>query len=55
MLPYDLNILHECVTNHEIKTLVLAFRNSEAFDQGVLNDLLSLIRFANPSLRSIDN
>lgn len=53
MLPYDLNILYEYVTNREIKTLVLAFRDSEAFDQGVLNDLLSLIRLESPPPRSI--
>lgn len=44
MLLYDLNVLHEYVEKHETKSLVLAFRDSEAFDFGVLNDLLSLLR-----------
>jgi hypothetical protein len=46
MLPYDLTVLHDYVRSHRVKTLVLAFRDSEAFDQGVLNDLVSLMRFA---------
>ncbi|CRG92193.1 Origin recognition complex subunit 3 [Talaromyces islandicus] len=43
MLPYDLNVLHEYVEKHGTKSLVLAFRDSEAFDFGVLNDLISLL------------
>ncbi|KAH8701139.1 putative origin recognition complex subunit 3 [Talaromyces proteolyticus] len=43
MLPYDLNLLHEYVDKHKLRSLVLAFRDSEAFDSGVLNDLLSLL------------
>ncbi|KKA20761.1 Uncharacterized protein T310_5211 [Rasamsonia emersonii CBS 393.64] len=43
LLPYDLNLLQEYVKHRGVKKLVLAFRDSEAFDQGVLNDLLSLI------------
>jgi origin recognition complex subunit 3 len=44
MLPYDLNILHEYVEKQGTKSLILAFRDSEAFDFGVLNDLISLLR-----------
>ncbi|OKL56863.1 hypothetical protein UA08_07830 [Talaromyces atroroseus] len=43
MLPYDLNVLHDYVKGQGAKPLVLAFRDSEAFDFGVLNDLLSLL------------
>lgn len=45
MLPYDLNVLHEYVEKHGTKSLILAFRDSEAFDFGVLNDLISLLRY----------
>jgi origin recognition complex subunit 3 len=45
MLPYDLNVLHDYVKGQGAKPLVLAFRDSEAFDFGVLNDLLSLLRY----------
>lgn len=44
MLPYDLNVLYQYVLSQGSKSLVLAFRDSEAFDCGVLNDLLSLLR-----------
>lgn len=44
MLPYDLNVLHDYVQSQGSQHLVLAFRDSEAFDFGVLNDLLSLLR-----------
>ncbi|GAM38774.1 hypothetical protein TCE0_033r09783 [Talaromyces pinophilus] len=43
MLPYDLNVLYQYVLSQGSKSLVLAFRDSEAFDFGVLNDLLSLL------------
>ncbi|EED16020.1 origin recognition complex subunit 3, putative [Talaromyces stipitatus ATCC 10500] len=43
MLPYDLNVLYQYVISQGSKSLVLAFRDSEAFDSGVLNDLLSLL------------
>ncbi|RAO72730.1 uncharacterized protein BHQ10_008742 [Talaromyces amestolkiae] len=43
MLPYDLNVLYQYVLSQGSKSLVLAFRDSEAFDSGVLNDLLSLL------------
>lgn len=43
LLPYDLNILHEYVRKKDTGRLVIAFQDSEAFDQNLLNDLLSLI------------
>ncbi|KAE8550305.1 hypothetical protein EYB25_006529 [Talaromyces marneffei] len=43
MLPYDLNVLYQYVLSQGSKSLVLAFRDSEAFDSSVLNDLLSLL------------
>jgi hypothetical protein len=45
LLPYDLNILHEYVRKKDTGRLVIAFQDSEAFDQNLLNDLLSLIRY----------
>lgn len=44
MLPYDLNILYEYVKEKSVERIILALRDSEAFDQGVLTDLLSMIR-----------
>lgn len=44
MLPYDLNVLYQYVLSQKSKSLVLAFRDSEAFDSGVLSDLISLLR-----------
>ncbi|KAJ0421026.1 origin recognition complex subunit 3 N-terminus-domain-containing protein [Aspergillus carlsbadensis] len=43
LLAYDLDLLGEYVTQKDIKHLVLAFRDSEAFDPGILTDLFSLL------------
>lgn len=43
-----MEVLYEYVKIHDVKHLVLAFRDSEAFDLGLLSDLLSLIRYAIP-------
>ncbi|RAH76418.1 origin recognition complex subunit [Aspergillus japonicus CBS 114.51] len=43
VLGYDLDLLAEYVKRKEVKKLVLAFRDSEAFDPGILADLLSLL------------
>ncbi|RAH70852.1 putative origin recognition complex subunit 3 [Aspergillus aculeatinus CBS 121060] len=43
VLGYDLDLLADYVKRKEVKKLVLAFRDSEAFDPGILADLLSLL------------
>ncbi|GCB24802.1 origin recognition complex subunit 3 [Aspergillus awamori] len=43
LLGYDLDLLGDYVKRKGIKKLVLAFRDSEAFDPGILTDLLSLL------------
>ncbi|KAL3465388.1 origin recognition complex subunit 3 N-terminus-domain-containing protein [Aspergillus heterothallicus] len=43
LLGYDLDLLGEYVTRKGIKHLVLAFRDSEAFDPGILTDLFFLL------------
>lgn len=42
MLGYDLDLLNDYVQRKGTKKLVLALRDSEAFDPGLLTDLLSL-------------
>jgi origin recognition complex subunit 3 len=44
LLAYDLDLLGEYVTQKGVKHLVLAFRDSEAFDPGILTDLFFLLR-----------
>ncbi|KAJ5757821.1 uncharacterized protein N7511_006515 [Penicillium nucicola] len=44
LLGYDLDLLHDYVQRKGTKKLVLAFRDSEAFDTGLLTDLLSLLK-----------
>ncbi|KAJ5577821.1 uncharacterized protein N7459_006785 [Penicillium hispanicum] len=44
MLGYDLDLLNEYVQRKGTKKLVLALRDSEAFDPGLLTDLLSLFK-----------
>ncbi|KKK17933.1 hypothetical protein AOCH_005591 [Aspergillus ochraceoroseus] len=44
LLGYDLDLLGDYVTKKDIKNLVLAFRDSEAFDPGILTDLFFLLR-----------
>ncbi|TQB74860.1 hypothetical protein MPDQ_004091 [Monascus purpureus] len=43
LLAYDLDLLSDYVERKRVKKLVLALRDSEAFDLGVLTDLLSLL------------
>ncbi|KAL5043189.1 hypothetical protein BDW71DRAFT_128806 [Aspergillus fruticulosus] len=43
LLGYDLDLLGDYVTRKNIKHLVLAFRDSEAFDPGILTDLFYLL------------
>ncbi|KAJ5915386.1 hypothetical protein N7466_011319 [Penicillium verhagenii] len=42
VLGYDLDLLHDYVQRRGTKKLVLALRDSEAFDPGLLTDLFSL-------------
>ncbi|KAJ5628320.1 hypothetical protein N7490_010548 [Penicillium lividum] len=42
VLGYDLDLLYDYVQRRGTKKLVLAFRDSEAFDPGLLTDLFSL-------------
>ncbi|KAA8642214.1 putative origin recognition complex subunit 3 [Aspergillus tanneri] len=42
-LAYDLELLGDYVKRKKVKKLVLAFRDSEAFDPNILTDLLSLL------------
>lgn len=44
LLGYDLDLLHDYVQRRGKKKLVLALRDSEAFDPGLLTDLLSLFK-----------
>ncbi|EEQ88891.1 origin recognition complex subunit 3 [Blastomyces dermatitidis ER-3] len=41
-LAYDLDILHDHVKQKGIRKVVIVFRDSEAFDHGLLADLISL-------------
>ncbi|PLB44719.1 origin recognition complex, subunit 3 [Aspergillus steynii IBT 23096] len=43
LLGYDLDLLGDYVQRKGVKKLVLAFRDSEAFDPNILTDLLSLL------------
>ncbi|KAJ5121219.1 uncharacterized protein N7515_009180 [Penicillium bovifimosum] len=44
LLGYDLDLLHDYVQRKKTKKLVLALQDSEAFDPGLLTDLLSLFK-----------
>jgi hypothetical protein len=44
-LPYDLNLLYDYVKKTGGRRLVIAFRDSESFDQALLGDIVSLIRY----------
>lgn len=44
LLGYDLDLLNDYVQRKGTKRLVLALRDSEAFDPGLLTDLLSLFK-----------
>ncbi|EEP76636.1 predicted protein [Uncinocarpus reesii 1704] len=43
LLPYDLELLHGYVQQNIDQKIVVAFKDSEAFDCTVLNDLISLL------------
>ncbi|KAL4977821.1 origin recognition complex subunit 3 N-terminus-domain-containing protein [Aspergillus desertorum] len=43
LLAYDLDLLGDYVIRKSVKHLVLAFRDSEAFDPGILTDLFFLL------------
>lgn len=45
MLGYDLDLLYDYIQRRGTKKLVLALRDSEAFDPALLTDLLSLFRY----------
>jgi origin recognition complex subunit 3 len=44
LLPYDLDLLYHYVRQKGIEKVVIAFKDSEACDQGVFSDLISLLR-----------
>jgi len=44
LLGYDLDLLNDYVQRKGTKKLVLALRDSEAFDPALLTDLLSLFQ-----------
>ncbi|EFR01915.1 origin recognition complex subunit [Nannizzia gypsea CBS 118893] len=43
LLPYDLDLLLSCVERNGLRRVVIAFKDSEAFDSGVLTDLITLL------------
>ncbi|EFE43853.1 hypothetical protein TRV_01427 [Trichophyton verrucosum HKI 0517] len=43
LLPYDLDLMLACVRRNGVKKVVIAFRDSEAFDSSVLSDLITLL------------
>jgi origin recognition complex subunit 3 len=43
-LSYDLEILHSFVKAHGSETVVVVFQDSEAFDTGVVGELIGLFR-----------
>ena len=51
MLGYDLDLLYDYVQRRGTKKLVLALRDSEAFDPALLTDLLSLFKYERRSYR----
>lgn len=44
-LDYDLEALHSHVKHHEAEQVVVAFQDSEAFDTGLLSDLITLFKY----------
>lgn len=45
-LDYDLEALYAHVKHHEAEQVVVAFQDSEAFDTGLLSDLITLFKYA---------
>lgn len=44
-LDYDLEALYEHFKPHESKQVIVAFQDSEAFDTGLLSDLVTLFKY----------
>jgi hypothetical protein len=44
-LDYDLEALHAHVKHHEAEQVIVAFQDSEAFDTGLLSDLVTLFKY----------
>lgn len=44
-LDYDLEALHAHVKHHEAEQVIIAFQDSEAFDTGLLSDLVTLFKY----------
>lgn len=45
-LDYDLEALYAHVKHHEAEQVIVAFQDSEAFDTGLLSDLITLFKYA---------
>lgn len=43
-LDYDLEALYAQIQPHESKQVVIAFQDSEAFDTGLLSDLITIFK-----------
>lgn len=43
-LDYDLEALYEHIRSHESSQVTVAFQDSEAFDTGLLSDLITLFK-----------
>ena len=43
LLPYDLDLLHQYTRRTGIDKIVIAFKDTEAFDQRLLSDLITLL------------
>ena len=51
LLNYDLEILHGYVKARGSQATVIAFQDSEAFDSGLLSELVHLFRYIGSHLR----
>lgn len=45
LLNYDLESLYSFVRTHGCQAVIIAFQDSEAFDTGLIADLVALFRF----------
>lgn len=43
-LDYDLEALHAHIEPYESKQVIVAFQDSEAFDTGLLSDLITIFK-----------
>lgn len=48
-LNYDLEALHSHLIRHPLPHVIVAFQDSEAFETGLLTDLILLFRYDQPS------